>query len=161
MKKAEELMLYTPKPQRPPLDAKLCVSVAAGEGKGRYIKGKTLTVAVWDNCKSPLAVWRFCGDYWTGALRKEKHPTRRQMFPDQIEAVYGRPLAYIEGIAATQPESELLQDYFNDRRPGYLMGIIRTALDSASRKKREARNKVQAQETQQMLAKLPNLPQDL
>lgn len=161
MKKAEELMLYTPEPQRPPLDAKLCVSVAAGEGKGRYIKGKTLTVAVWDNCKSPLAVWRFCGDYWTGALRKEKHPTRRQMFPDQIEAVYGRPLAYIEGIAATQPESELLQDYFNDRRPGYLMAIIRTALDSASRKKREARNKVQAQETQQMLAKLPNLPQNL
>lgn len=161
MKKAEELMLYTPEPQRPPLDAKLCVSVAAGEGKGRYIKGKTLTVAVWDNCKYPLAVWRFCGDYWTGALRKEKHPTRRQMFPDQIEAVYGRPLAYIEGIAATQPESELLQDYFNDRRPGYLMGIICTALDSASRKKREARNKVQAQETQQMLAKLPNLPQNL
>ena len=40
MKKAEELMLYTPEPQRPPLDAKLCVSVAAGEGKGRYIKGK-------------------------------------------------------------------------------------------------------------------------
>ena len=161
MKKAEELMLYTPEPQRPPLDAKLCISVAAGEGKGRYIKGKTLTVAVWDNCKSPLVVWRFCGDYWTGALRKEKHPTRRQMFPDQIEAVYGRPLAYIEGIAATQPESELLQDYFNDRRPGRLMGIIRTALDSASRKKREARNKVQAQETQQMLAKLPNLPQNL
>ena len=70
MKKAEELMLYTPEPQRPPLDAKLCVSVAAGEGKGRYIKGKTLTVAVWDNCKSPLAVWRFCGDYWTGVCAK-------------------------------------------------------------------------------------------
>lgn len=161
MKKAEELMLYTPEPQRPPLDAKLCISVAAGEGKGRYIKGKTLTVAVWDNCKSPLVVWRFCGDYWTGALRKEKHPTRRQMFPEQIEAVYGRPLAYIEGIAATQPESELLQDYFNDRRPGYLMGIISKALDAASRKRREARDEMQAQETQQMLAKLPELPQDL
>ena len=161
MKKAEELMLYTPESQRPPLDAKLCISVAAGEGKGRYIKGKTLTVAVWDNCKSPLVVWRFCGDYWTGALRKEKHPTRRQMFPEQIEAVYGRPLAYIEGIAATQPESELLQDYFNDRRPGYLMGIISKALDAASRKRREARDEMQAQETQQMLAKLPELPQDL
>ena len=161
MKKAEELKLYTPEPQRPPLDVKLCVSVAAGEGQGRYIKGKTLTVAVWDNCKSPLVVWRFCGDYWTGALRKEKHPTRRQMFPEQIEAVYGRPLAYIEGIAATQPESELLQDYFNDRRPGYLMGIISKALDAASRKRREARDEMQAQETQQMLAKLPELPQDL
>ena len=53
MKKAEELMLYTPEPQRPPLDAKLCISVAAGEGKGRYIKGKTLTVAVWGQLQIP------------------------------------------------------------------------------------------------------------
>ena len=65
MKKADELMLYTPEPKRPPLDARLCISVAEGLGQGRYIKGKTLTVAVWDNCKSPLVVWRFCGDYWT------------------------------------------------------------------------------------------------
>ena len=40
MKKAEELVLYTPKPVRPNLDARLCVSVAEGEGQGRYIKGK-------------------------------------------------------------------------------------------------------------------------
>ena len=36
MKKAEELKLYTPEPQRPPLDVKLCVSVAAGEGQGSF-----------------------------------------------------------------------------------------------------------------------------
>lgn len=54
MKKAEELVLYTPKPVRPNLDARLCVSVAEGKGRGRYIKGKTLTVAVWDKCKNPV-----------------------------------------------------------------------------------------------------------
>lgn len=71
MKKAEELVLYTPKPVRPNLDARLCVSVAEGEGQGRYIKGKTLTVAVWDKCKNPVVTWRFCGDYWIGELRKK------------------------------------------------------------------------------------------
>lgn len=48
MKKAEELKLYAPEPKRPELDAALCMSVAEGHGVGRYIKGKVLTVAVWD-----------------------------------------------------------------------------------------------------------------
>lgn len=47
MKKAEELKLYAPEPKRPELDAALCMSVAEGQGVGRYIKGKVLTVAVW------------------------------------------------------------------------------------------------------------------
>lgn len=161
MKKADELKLYTPEPERPPLDAKLCISVAAGEGKGRYIKGKTLTVAVWDNRKTPLVVWRFCGDYWSGTLRKEKNPTRRQMFPDQIMMTYGCSLAYTAGVAATQAESELLQDYFADRRPGHLMEVIKAALMAASRKKRVARDAMQKKETQERLAKLPPLPSDI
>ena len=119
MKKADELMLYTPEPKRPPLDARLCISVAEGLGQGRYIKGKTLTVAVWDNCKSPLVVWRFCGDYWTGELRREKNPGRRLLRPDYIDAGRGRSLLHTDGIAAMQEESELLQDYFGDRRPGH------------------------------------------
>lgn len=40
MKKAEELKLYAPEPKRPELDAALCMSVAEGQGVGRYIKGK-------------------------------------------------------------------------------------------------------------------------
>ena len=48
MKKAEELKLYAPEPKRPELDAALCMSVAEGQGMGRYIEGKVLTVAVWD-----------------------------------------------------------------------------------------------------------------
>lgn len=161
MKKADELLLYTPEPKRPPLDARLCISVAEGLGQGRYVKGKTLTVAVWDNCKSPLVVWRFCGDYWTGELRREKNPGRRLLRPDYIDVGRGRSLLHTEGIAAMQEESELLQDYFGDRRPGHLMGIIDDALSAASRKKREERNKKQAQETQQRLANIPALPQDL
>lgn len=161
MKKADELMLYTPEPKRPPLDARLCISVAEGLGQGRYIKGKTLTVAVWDNCKSPLVVWRFCGDYWTGELRREKNPGRRLLRPDYIDAGRGRSLLHTDGIAAMQEESELLQDYFGDRRPGHLIGVVDNALSAASRKKREERNKKQAQETQQMLANIPALPQDL
>lgn len=52
MKKAEELKLYAPEPKRPELDAALCMSVAEGQGVGRYIKGKVLTVAVWDKKES-------------------------------------------------------------------------------------------------------------
>lgn len=52
MKKAEELKLYAPEPKRPELDAALSMSVAEGQGVGRYIKGKVLTVAVWDKRKS-------------------------------------------------------------------------------------------------------------
>lgn len=59
MKKAEELKLYAPEPKRPELDAALCMSVAEGQGVGRYIKGKVLTVAVWDKKEKPLVVWRF------------------------------------------------------------------------------------------------------
>ena len=56
MKKAEELKLYAPEPKRPELDAALCMSVAEGQGMGRYIKGKVLTVAVWDKKEKPLVV---------------------------------------------------------------------------------------------------------
>ena len=59
MKKVEELKLYAPEPKRPELDAALCMSVAEGQGMGRYIKGKVLTVAVWDKKEKPLVVWRF------------------------------------------------------------------------------------------------------
>lgn len=59
MKKAEELKLYAPEPKRPELDAALCMSVAEGQGMGRYIEGKVLTVAVWDKKEKPLVVWRF------------------------------------------------------------------------------------------------------
>ena len=48
MKKAEELKLYARVAKRPELDAALSMSVAEGQGVGRYIKGKVLTVAVWD-----------------------------------------------------------------------------------------------------------------
>ena len=58
MKKVEELKLYAPEPKRPELDAALCMSVAEGQGVGRYIKGKVLTVAVWDKKEKPLVVWR-------------------------------------------------------------------------------------------------------
>lgn len=76
MKKAEELKLYAPEPKRPELDAALCMSVAEGQGVGRYIKGKVLTVAVWDKRKSRWS-WRFFGGYWTGnfagmRIRKER-----------------------------------------------------------------------------------------
>lgn len=160
MKKADELMLYTPAPKRPPLDARRCISVAEGLGQGRYIKGKTLTVAVWDDCKNPLVVWRFCGDYWTGELRREKNPCRRFLRPDYIDTEHGRSLLRTD-VAATQHESELLQNYFDDHRPVDLIRIVDNALSAASRKKREIRDAKQAKETKKMLATLPEIPWDI
>ena len=160
MKKADELMLYTPAPKRPPLDARRCISVAEGLGQGRYIKGKTLTVAVWDDCKNPLVVWRFCGDYWTGELRREKNPCRRFLRPDYIDTEHGRSLLRTD-VAATQHESELLQNYFDDHRTGDLIRIVDNALSAASRKKREIRDAKQAKETKKMLATLPEIPWDI
>ena len=83
MKKAEELKLYAPEPKRPELDAALCMSVAEGQGMGRYIEGKVLTVAVWDKKEKPLVVWRFFGDYWTGELRGNENPTKGELSPRQ------------------------------------------------------------------------------
>lgn len=160
MKKADELMLYTPAPKRPPLDARRCISVAEGLGQGRYIKGKTLTVAVWDDCKNPLVVWRFCGDYWTGELRREKNPCRRFLRPDYIDTEHGRSLLRTD-VAATQHESELLQNYFDDHRTGDLIRIVDNALSAAGRKKREIRDAKQAKETKKMLATLPEIPWDI
>ena len=139
MKKAEELKLYAPEPKRPELDAALSMSVAEGQGVGRYIKGKVLTVAVWDKKEKPLVVWRFFKDYWTGELRGNKNPTKGELSPLQIEVKPCQCLTWRTEVSATKEESELLQNYFDDRRPGYLIGIVEDALSAHTRKKREER----------------------
>lgn len=161
MKKAEELKLYAPEPKRPELDAALCMSVAEGQGMGRYIEGKVLTVAVWDKKEKPLVVWRFFGDYWTGELRGNKNPTKGELSPRQIEVKPCQCLTWRTEVPATKGESELLQNYFDDRRPGYLIGIVEDALSAHARKKREARNARQAAETKKLFENLPEPPEDL
>lgn len=74
--KAEELKLYAPEPKRPELDAALSMSVAEGQGVGRYIKGKVLTVAVWDKRKSRWSCGAFRGLLDGGASR-EREPDQR------------------------------------------------------------------------------------
>lgn len=74
MKKAEELKLYAPEPKRPELDAALSMSVAEGQGVGRYIKGKVLTVAVWDKkgkAAGRVALFRGLLD---GGASREREP---------------------------------------------------------------------------------------
>lgn len=63
-------------------------------------------------------------------------------------------------MPATKGESELLQNYFDDRRPGYLIGIVEDALSAHAKKKREERNARQAAETQKLFENLPEPPED-
>ena len=154
MKKTEELRLYTPQPVRPNLDARLCMSVADGEGKGRYIKGKTLIVAVWDKCKSPLAVWRFYGDYWTGEQRKAPEDKATRARPLDIRTKDGRALHHRD-VAATKEESELLRSYFGDNQQECLMDIVSDALMAHERKRRAERDARQAEETERRFKALP------
>lgn len=158
MKKAEELELYAPKPVRPELDANICVSVAESTAEGRYIKGKVLTVSVWDKRKTPLVVWKFCGDYWIGQLRKEKKPTEMQLHPSYIKDAGGRLLSYSE-VAATTAEADLLREYFGNSGYDSLMRVVEKALDDHKVKLRTARNARQARETEERFLKLPELPE--
>ena len=80
MKKVEELKLYAPEPKRPELDAALCMSVAEGQGVGRYIKGKVLTVAVWDKKEKPLGVWRFFRRLLDGGASWERESEKERTF---------------------------------------------------------------------------------
>lgn len=64
-------------------------------------------------------------------------------------------------MPATKGESELLQNYFDDCRPGYLIGIVEDALSAHARKKREERNARQAAETKKLFENLPEPPEDL
>lgn len=154
MKKAEELVLYTPKPVRPNLDARLCVSVAEGKGQGRYIKGKTLTVAVWDKCKNPVVTWRFCGDYWIGELRKKPENNFKKDFsPKGIWEKAGKVLFWAD-VSATSEDSKRLHDYFNDYREN-LMAVVDGALTARARKRLDKRNAQQAEETEKWFKKVP------
>lgn len=154
MKKAEELVLYTPKPVRPNLDARLCVSVAEGEGQGRYIKGKTLTVSVWDKCKNPVVTWRFCGDYWIGELRKKPENNFKKDFsPKGIWEKAGKVLFWAD-VSATSEDSKRLHDYFNDYREN-LMAVVDGALTARARKRLDKRNAQQAEETEKWFKKVP------
>lgn len=154
MKKAEELVLYTPKPVRPNLDACLCVSVAEGKGQGRYIKGKTLTVAVWDKCKNPVVTWRFCGDYWIGELRKKPENNFKKDFsPKGIWEKAGKVLFWAD-VSATSEDSKRLHDYFNDYREN-LMAVVDGALTARARKRLDKRNAQQAEETEKWFKKVP------
>lgn len=101
------------------------------------------------------------GDYWTGELRGNENPTKGELSPRQIEVKPCQCLTWRTEVPATKGESELLQNYFDDCRPGYLIGIVEDALSAHARKKREERNARQAAETKKLFENLPEPPEDL
>ena len=114
MTKAEEFLALCPQPKASPVSCSgpLRATVATGIAAGRYIKGDVLTVAVWDRAKSPLVVWYFYGEEWTGTLRGNKAADRRDLRVEWVEpAQHGGSLRYRE-VSIMQEEERLLREYF-------------------------------------------------
>lgn len=162
MKKAEEFLALCPQPKASMVSdsGPLRATVATGIAAGRYIKGDVLTVAVWDRAKSPLVVWYFCGEEWTGTLRGEKAADRRNLRVEWVETTkHGDCLRYRE-VAITQEDERLLREYFGCTDKVSPMELIYKAQNARSRRLRSERNQRQAEETRQYMNCLPPLPDD-
>lgn len=122
MTKTEEFLALCPQPKASPVSCSgpLRATVATGVAAGRYIKGDVLTVAVWGRAKSPLVVWYFCGEEWTGTLRGNKATDRRDLRVEWVEpAQHGGCLRYREcalpGFVDSKNEEK------TERNAGYLV----------------------------------------
>lgn len=119
-----------------------------------------LTVAVWDRAKSPLVVWYFYGEEWTGTLRGNKAADRRDLRVEWVEpAQHGGSLRYRE-VSIMQEEERLLREYFGCTDKISPMELIYKAQNARSRRLRSERNQRQAEETRQYMNRLPPLPGD-
>lgn len=159
MKKSEELFALAPQPQRPPINAALAMSVNKAEAAGRYIKGELLTVAIWDHAKKPLAIWYFCGNYWTGQLRRDPKATPSFMWPSRINELqrgYGRN----NRPAIMTADENRLRDYFGEPEEKEILDVIERALTAHRDARLKARNDYQAAQTEQWFAKIPKLAPD-
>ena len=162
MKKAEEFLALCPHPKASPVSCSgpLRATVATGVAAGRYIKGDVLTVAVWDGAKSPLVVWYFYGEEWTGTLRGNKAADRRDLRVEWVEpARHGGSLRYRE-VSIMQEEERLLREYFGCTDKISPMELIYKAQNARSQRLRSERNQRQAEETRQYMNRLPPLPDD-
>ena len=162
MTKAEEFLALCPQPKASPVSCSgpLRATVATGVAAGRYIKGDVLTVAVWGRAKSPLVVWYFCGEEWTGTLRGNKAADRRDLRVEWVEpAQHGGSLRYRE-VSIMQEEERLLREYFGCTDKISPMELIYKAQNARSQRLRSERNQRQAEETRQYMNRLPPLPDD-
>lgn len=162
MTKTEEFLALCPQPKASPVSCSgpLRATVATGVAAGRYIKGDVLTVAVWDRAKSPLVVWYFYGEEWTGTLRGNKAADRRDLRVEWVEpARHGGSLRYRE-VSIMQEEERLLREYFGCTDKISPMELIYKAQNARSRRLRSERNQRQAEETRQYMNRLPPLPDD-
>ena len=153
MKKSEELIALCPKPKHTSITG-VSITAVPADAAGKYIQGKVLTVALWDEKSEPFAVWYFNGEYWLG--------TRRDGKTDK-KSLKIKTICWDNDwhrISASLSDAELIRSYFPESRSVYVEDVIADGQNTKNERLKLARDKQKDKELQSWMAKEPTEPKD-
>ena len=153
MKKSEELEKLCP-PPKPSDIAGLSLTATTATVRGRYINGQVMTVAMWDGKKSPLIVWRFCGDYWTG-VRRNKETYLPALRIENVCQEMNR-----HSIPVSKEDDTRIRAYFCNVNYARIEDVIRYGQWQSNEKKKARREELREHGLKYWMSREPEEPKD-
>ena len=148
MKKSEELIALCPKPKHTSITG-VSITAVPADAAGKYIQGKVLTVALWDEKSEPFAVWYFNGEYWLGTRRDGKTDKKSLKIKNICwDNDWHR-------ISASLADAELIRSYFPESRSVYVEDVIADGQNTKTERLKLSRDEQKEKKLQYWMAKEP------